>query len=233
MADKRSQVGNLGSQLDAQLMAAPPRRDESVDKAGDLRASKRQTNQDSESASGARAMPMPGEQPSSLREAVMQEKRQAAAKEKEEGGSGLASKASAPARKGISALLRSAWINLIPSYGLTLIWINIHIFLGMILGNNLFCKLGVEWTDKATGAAMAKGSAMQKKLEAKAGNSIGLVEKMGVGCADLGCLFILISAVAIVALLIKVVSNPIDFFTSIIGWAWNAVTESIGKLSGK
>ncbi len=204
-----------------------------VDKVGELRIAKRQDAQNYDSASGAKDTPMPGEQPLSLREAVMQEKRQAAAKEKEDGG-GLASKAASPARKGTSALLRSAWINLIPSYGLTLIWINIHVFLGMVLGNKLFCKLGVEWTDKATGAAMAKGSAMKKKLEAKAGNSIGLVEKMGVGCADLGCLFILISAVAIVALLVKVISNPIDFYTGIIGWAWDAAADAVGKIgSGK
>lgn len=226
MANKRGQISSFGSQLDAQLMAAPSRRDDSADKAGDLRAAKRQDNQGDDAAYGAKAMPMPGEQPTSLREAVLQEKRQQAAQEKETSGSG--GKAASSARKGTSALLRSAWINLIPSYGLTLIWVNIHVFLGMIFGNNLFCKLGVEWTDKAAGAT-AKGAAMQKKLEAKAGNSIGLVEKMGVGCADLGCLFILISAVAIIALLIKVVSNPIDFYAEAIGWAWNATVEAIGK----
>lgn len=231
MANKRGQVSNLGSQLDAQLMATPSRRDESTDRAGDLRAAKRQDNQDYDKASGAKAAPMPGEQPSSLREAVMDEKRQKAAKEKEGDGAG-SGKAASSARKGTSALLRQAWINLIPSYGLTLIWINIHVFLGMILGNNLFCKLGVEWSDKAAGAT-AKSAAMKKKLEDKASGSIGLVEKMGVGCADLGCIFILIAAIAIVALLIKVVSNPIDFFTTAIGWIWNEVTSGVGKVSGQ
>lgn len=224
MADKRSRTGSLGSQLDTQLMAAPTRRDDSSDKSGDLRAAKRQSGDDY-SVDSSRSAPMPGEQPVSLREAVMQEKRQQAAKERAEGG-GLMSKVGSPARKGTSALLRQAWIYLIPSWGLTLIWINIHVFLGMVLGNNLFCKLGAEWTDAAAGAT-AKGAAMKKKLEAKAGNSIGLVEKMGVGCADLGCLFILIAAVGIIALMLKVVSNPIEFFASVIGWVWDSVSGGV------
>ena len=229
MVKKRGPISSFGSQLDAQLMAAPSRRDDSVDKAGDLRAAKRQSNQDQTKTENNQATPLSGAEPTSLREAVLQEKRQQAVKEKEEGSSGLASAATAPARKGTSALLRQAWINLIPSYGLTLIWINIHVFLGMVLGNNLFCKLGAEWTDAAAGAT-AKGTAMKKKLEAKAGNSIGLVEKMGVGCADLGCLFILIAAVGIIALMLKVVSNPIELLASVIGWIWDSVSGGVSRI---
>lgn len=224
MPEKNEQAKVFGSQLDAQLMAAPSRNAGSEEKAGDLRAAKRQDVQES----GNFSQSAPSEQPTSLREAVLQEKKQKAAKEKEEGG-GLASKAMSPARKGTSALLREAWIYLIPSYGLTLIWINIHVFLGMILGNNLFCKLGVEWSDKVSGAT-AKGGAMQKKIEEKAGSSIGLVEKIGVGCADIGCLLILIFVIAIIALIIKVVSNPIGFYAEAVGWAWDAARNAIGKI---
>lgn len=51
----------------------------------------------------------------------------------------------APAKKGLNNLLKSAWGNLISSFGLTLIWIDIHVFLHMVLGDKLFCDLGEEW----------------------------------------------------------------------------------------
>jgi hypothetical protein len=51
----------------------------------------------------------------------------------------------APMRKGLNNLLKSAWENLIESFGLTLLWIDIHVFLNMVLGDKLFCNLGEEW----------------------------------------------------------------------------------------
>jgi hypothetical protein len=44
-----------------------------------------------------------------------------------------------------SKLLQDAWANLIPSFGLTLIWIDIHFFLNMVFGDKFFCDLGGEW----------------------------------------------------------------------------------------
>ncbi|MEI6529543.1 MAG: hypothetical protein WCN88_04065 [Candidatus Falkowbacteria bacterium] len=58
----------------------------------------------------------------------------------------------APARKGTSALLKAAWENLIETFGLTLIWIDIHVFLNLVLGDKLFCKLGEEWIPDKPGA---------------------------------------------------------------------------------
>jgi len=42
-------------------------------------------------------------------------------------------------------LLKAAWMNLLSSYGATLLWINIHAFLSITVGKGFFCKLGEEW----------------------------------------------------------------------------------------
>lgn len=65
----------------------------------------------------------------------------------------VAKAALAPARQLMSGLLKSAWINLIPSWGLTLFWIDIHVFLNMVFGKNLFCDLGEEWIPVKSGVS--------------------------------------------------------------------------------
>lgn len=77
----------------------------------------------------------------------------------------------APIRQGTSRALQWAWKALIPSWGLSAIWINIHVFLKQIFGEKLFCKLGEEWLPKqAVDAAGEAGKAINK--------SAGLVEIM-------------------------------------------------------
>jgi len=107
----------------------------SSDKAGELRENKNDKNQN-DLGEGA-----------SLRETTKAAAEKKSPQEEDEGEKGFADAAAAPVRKVTSSLLRSAWINLIPSWGLTLIWIDIHVFLGMVIGNKFFCKLGEEWLD--------------------------------------------------------------------------------------
>jgi len=60
-------------------------------------------------------------------------------------------KALAPAKKAVSGLLKASWENLIDSFGLTLLWIDAHVFLNMVFGNKLFCDLGEEWIPEKPG----------------------------------------------------------------------------------
>lgn len=48
-------------------------------------------------------------------------------------------------QKTTSGLLKQAWLNLIPSWGLTLIYINIHVLAAEILRSKYFSKPGEEW----------------------------------------------------------------------------------------
>jgi hypothetical protein len=130
-----------------------------------------------------------------------------------------------PISKGTSALLRQAWTYLIPSWGLTLIWINIHAFLNQVIGSRYFCNLGEEWVDLAAGGSAQAKEAMKKK----AGKSIGLVEKMGLGCLNLGCLLLIIIVVGILVLMLKIIESPLSFFAELIGYIWRAAVNGVVK----
>lgn len=119
-------------------------------------------------------------EPSSLRERVGQARRAMDVKEKAK--QALEKKVAAPIQQGTSQLLKMSWLNLIDSFGLTLIYINIHVFLKAVLGEKLFCKLGREW---APAQVRAAGNEAVEKLGAK----IGIVEVMVLLILDLAVLF--------------------------------------------
>lgn len=124
-----------------------------------------------------------------------------------------------PARKAISSLLRSAWTNLITSWGATILWIDIHVFAEKVVGDKLFCKLGEEWADLSP-AKTNSGA------EQKAGESIGLLEKMGCCCLNLGCFFILLGFVGLIAILIY----PTQFIGIALNYVWDFTKDvMIGK----
>jgi hypothetical protein len=87
-----------------------------------------------------------GDWASAVRQAAKIKRQAQNLKEKTKGK--LEQAAAAPINRATSKLLQQAWINLIDSFGLTLIWINIHVFLRFSLGEKLFCKLGHEWLPK-------------------------------------------------------------------------------------
>ncbi|MFH1233059.1 MAG: hypothetical protein V1649_00180 [Patescibacteria group bacterium] len=110
-----------------------------------------------------------------------------------------------PAKAGISELLKQAWLNLISSFGLTLIWINIHVFLRWVLGDKLFCKLGEEWLPKQISQATGQ------KGEKMSGQAIGLVEVMALIFLDLLVLICLIIIVAVFMIIL-------EYAEKIFGW---------------
>ena len=82
---------------------------------------------------------------------------QTAAKRRQTGTKGKAAKAAlSPMRIALAKLLQSAWTNLIPSWGLTLFYIDLHVFLGLVFGKDIFCDLGEEWTMGKTGMSVGK-----------------------------------------------------------------------------
>lgn len=78
-----------------------------------------------------------------LKKAVYDAKKKAGQKQTaaEEGKQALSSVTSQPS----AAALKWAWGLLIPSFGLSLIWINVHCFFYIVLGEKIVCKLGDEW----------------------------------------------------------------------------------------
>jgi hypothetical protein len=138
--------------------------------------------------------------------------------QKEKGGMRKALEvAAAPIQMGTSKLLQQAWINLIDSFGATLIWINIHVFLRLVFGESFFVKLGHEWMSKAggKGAGATKGAGAESgqlmdELTEGPQKALGLVEAAGVAFLDLIVLFALLLCVVQIAFLIYVISSPLE-----------------------
>jgi hypothetical protein len=152
----------------------------------------------------------------SLRETVQAERRSQLQKAKAKAKKAM-SQATAPARRATSNLLKQAWQNIIPSYGLTIIWINIHVFLGMIFGNNFFCKLGAEWIDENIKKAQADKA---KDLEKMA----GVAEGAGLACLDLGCLLLIVILLCLVGMIVGYIENPMEAIKALFGWLWGYVS---------
>lgn len=128
-----------------------------------------------------------------LRERAMRAKQ--AMNLKDQAKKKLEEKVTAPARAGTSSALRWAWYTLIPSFGLSLIYINIHVFLRMVFGEKLFCKLGEEWIPREISAV---GGEAGKSLS----KSIGIIEAMGVLMLDLFAFFILLGVSAFLVMVV-------------------------------
>lgn len=92
-------------------------------------------------------------------------------------------------------LLKQSWLNLIDSWGLTLIYLNIHPWAGFIEGNKVFCKLGEE----------TKSPAMFKK-------AIGMLEAIGILTLDFVVFIIILTLVSLIVLIADAIAHPIKNF---------------------
>ncbi|MFA5109122.1 MAG: hypothetical protein WC458_01075 [Patescibacteria group bacterium] len=161
------------------------------------------------------------DRPKTLRQAVQLAKRTRDREEEKAESGGLAAQAgsaAAPISKATGKLLQQAWLNLVSSFGLSLIWIDIHVFLGAVFGHKFFCKLGAEWLDNNIQLAQAEYAKKQGKM-------IGTVEPMGLACCNIGCLLIFVSILCLIAMLVGAVTNPLEALKSIFGSLWGAVTD--------
>ncbi len=120
-----------------------------------------------------------------------------------------------PAKLGLAKLLQAAWENLLDSFGLTLIWIDLHYILSYVFGKNLFCDLGEEWVINKVPSSGSGQSA--DKLVEEAGKSIGTVEKMGCACLNGGCLLLVLLNLTIIALIVGAISNPLQVGVEALG----------------
>lgn len=221
--DSRQEVG-FDSNFDSRLMGAGDV-SSSKSKVGALNEAKHQGENN-----GGEVQ----QEPSTLREAVIAEKRkqQQAEQEKEKTG-GPKNMATALMRRGASEFLQKAWFSLFPSWGLTLIWINIHALLSLVIGKEVFCRLGDEWLDgKFGGPNPAKEAALGKdvsQLTDKIKGCANMGETMMVALLDLVAIVTTIAALSLIAMLLKVVSNPLDFLSALFGWVWDSAKAIISS----
>lgn len=125
--------------------------------------------------------------------------------------------------KATAELLKQSWLNLLTSFGGTLLWIDLHFIMNRATGDEFFCKPGHEWVPKEVAEAGGPAAeAAGKKLEA--------VESCGC-CLVNGCLgVVLIIGLMMIGFVAWVIFHPIDvvfsvgtsMLDSVKGWfSWN------------
>lgn len=114
-------------------------------------------------------------------------------------------------QKGSAELLKQAWLNLIPSWGLTLLYINIHLIASEVLKSNYFCKSGSEWTKFPEGKSET------------AERIVGMLEIITL--LVLNCLvgLALLTLACFIYILVDALSNPLKT-------AWTAFAMAFGLI---
>lgn len=97
-------------------------------------------------------------------------------------------------------LLKQSWTHLADSFGLTLIYLNIHAWVGFLEGHKIFCKLGEE-----------------TKTPGKLKSSMGMLEMMGIIGLDFLVFCIILGILAIINVMVDALVHP----TRIFGALWD------------
>ncbi len=150
-----------------------------------------------------------------------EQKQKAKAKETSQSMKAKTGKASGtPLKEGTKWLLRGAWLNIITSFGLTIIWIDLHVFLRFVVGKRFFCGLGEEWLPNlAVMSQITQTSSSRMKIK-----MIGFLEALLLLFLNLMYLFILFSIVTLFLLMAAVIDNPLAFVGKIFGFVWDWMT---------
>ena len=99
-----------------------------------------------------------------------------------------------PAKEGTAKLLKLAWLNIITSFGLTLIYINLHVFGRAVLSKKIFCELGEEWLPANSGIKIS---------------GLSFIERIVLIFVDLLVIF---AALALVCILMSILMPALGFF---------------------
>ena len=131
-------------------------------------------------------------------------------------------------RAGTDWALRMSWYNIIDSFGLTLIWINCHIFFRFVWGPEYFSKLGHEWA--SMGAAKletAVAGAEAKEALKVAGDRIGFIEALLVALLDLIVLFAVLWFFVQLLIVIAVIEKFGDTAASVLAGVVSVVMDAV------
>ncbi len=101
-------------------------------------------------------------------------------------------------------LLAFSWLNLIPSFGLSLIWINVHIFMHTLFPS-VFGKLGEEWVPGQAQAGEASGATKT------ANKAIGIAETLELVFLDLLFILLILGAIAILMFLFDAIFGILGY----------------------
>lgn len=114
--------------------------------------------------------------------------------------------AAAPVRLATDALLRTAWTSAFGTFGLSLIWVNIHVFMRYVLGRAFFSRLGHEWLSGR--GKMLKNAG---KSAETAQSAMGLVEGLILATVNFLLFFSIVSFLTLIAFAVGLIAHPIQF----------------------
>jgi len=140
---------------------------------------------------------------------------------KEEASASEGGAATAPVKQAAGSCLKQSWLNLIPSWFTSLFIPNLFVFLRVIGFKSMIPKLGTEWKPAGLSAKPVAPGKNKDDGDDAASKSAGLVEGMGLVCLDLGCFLLILVIVGFIALLLKVVSNPLEILKSVLSYLWS------------
>ncbi len=135
--------------------------------------------------------------------------------------------------RGTSEALKESWMNLIDSFGLTLIYINLHVFCRFVLGEKFFCKLGQEWMSLPGGGSAdvlkTPGASLDMPLPKSGGGGlfglgltgIGILEAALLAFIDIALIILIAVSLTPIMIMVNVLANPGDA-------AWSALTSFFG-----
>lgn len=122
-----------------------------------------------------------------------------------------------PAHETTGRVLFLAWLNVIDSFGLTFLYVNLHVFYLYRVLPDIFCAPGEEWVPKNI-------RSMGGKKVKEAGATIGLLEIALVAGIDLIILFLVLMQLTFFIIMIDVYLHPIENWAivwSLLGEAFN------------
>jgi len=142
---------------------------------------------------------------------------------------GVAIKKTNLLNKTTSSALRAAWMNIIPSLGLSFLYIPIHVFLSAVLGRRVFCRLGEEWFFEASGNPDIESKIAKANLIEKVVVSILIFAVLVLMMGVLGLLVIIIDNFSVWGITKHIIGIPIGGVKSLVMWGWHGGASMIGK----
>ena len=108
-----------------------------------------------------------------------------------------------------SKILQQMWLWLIPSFGLSLIFINLHVLLSHAFGNDKFCKLGEEWS-------LTEQMTPKPKDQSFVSKNRGIFESMGLVSLDLIFLFSVLAVITLIIIVVYGLTHKTEMFFEIV-----------------
>jgi|GEM_PF-1816569 hypothetical protein len=136
---------------------------------------------------------------------------------------------SAPISAATSEFLKQSWLNIIDSWGLTLLYINFHVVCRFVFGEKLFCKLGHEWLEgKGGGKGGAKSAGAMSGILGLPLDAVGIGEAALLGLLDLLVILIILIALTPYILMAWIMISPSDAIFSNLGAFYEFVKAGVG-----